>query len=145
MGEAVNNVDLFGSGGHVWAWDQPDGFSKRITTVAVAGAAMIRTQVGPRACRIIGRDGGPALLRASGADWAGASAALDALEQLIEDLRDAGTSCPWTDDAGRGGSALVVVEYQRAGARAFGPAGDAYEAWQFYTAVLVELTGNIYG
>lgn len=145
MAEHVDNADLFGSGGHVWAWQGRDVTAKQFGAVGTSGAGRIVTHVGARACRIQGADGGPAILKAVADSRQSADEALDGLEEAIEELIRGGRSCRWGDDSGRSGDDLVVAAYRRIGPRRYGHAGGPWTVWQDYIAELVELKGTAAG
>lgn len=122
MAENVNGLDLFGSGGHRWAWGPPAVTEKKLGTAGTIGEAGIRTHVGSATVRVAG------VLKAAD------NAALTALEQAIEQLAADRTACTWEDDIGNTGEAMVVVEYQRSGQRQYGTG----TVWQFYTVTAEE-------
>lgn len=141
MAENVNGSDLFGSGGHVWRWDQQRQLAKQLGTVGVIGESRMVTHAGARPVEICGRDGGPAILKATGNSRAQADTAMDALEAAIEDLRAAGTECTWEDDCARTGAHLVIVDFIRAD-RTYNKAGSTWTAWQRYRVRALELWGR---
>jgi len=142
MAENVDGYDLFGSGGHVWRWDQQAQFAKQMGSVGIIGISRAVMHSGQRPLEICGADGGPALLKASAGSRAAADAALDALEGAIEQLRYAGTACAWEDDCGRTGTQLVITDYIRIGPRRYGRAGSNHAAWQPYRCRAEELWGR---
>ena len=142
MAENIGGTDLFSSGGHVWHWQPAPVADKRMTSVGVRGAARIVTAIGARTCLIAGKHGGPAVLKATGASRATADAALDTIEQAILAARDGGESQAWADDSGRDGDELVVTAYRPTGPRRYAVVGSTWNAWQFYTAEVVDLTGG---
>ena len=146
MAENVGGADIFGSGGHAWRWASAPVAAKQFSAVGMTGAGRIVLAVGAQPCAIEGGDGGtpggPAVLKASGANRAAADAALDALEAPIEALKRSGAEQTWTDDCGRTGSNLVVVDYVPAGGRHYATVGGTVKAWQFYRCLLAELAAE---
>jgi len=140
MAEHVNNLDLFGSGGHQWKWRPREKFAKRLLTVGVKGAAGMVTALGAVRCTIEGpeRSGGPALLKATAASKALADSAMDALELAIINLRNSEIACPFEDDAGVTGDSLAVVDYEPVGGRLYGHTGANYICWQYYRCTVEE-------
>ena len=141
MAENVNGEDLFGSGGHVWVWGEPPQVDKVLRTPGIIGAMNIKLLSGEWPVAIRGRNGGPALLRAGGATRADADAAMTALEDAIELLRETAAECTWEDDQGHTGSALVIKSFSRSGPRRYGREGTDWTCWQYYVCSMVELTG----
>ena len=138
MAEHINNLDLFGSGGHRWLWDSPAQAVKQVATVGVQGAAAMVLWNGPRPGVVSG------ILRGSGSNRAGADYALSQLEEAIEKLVQSGEAVGWEDDHGHQGQSLRVVRYQRQGHRDYGATGaNTYEAWQSYHCVVSEQEGNV--
>ena len=141
MPEKIGGDNLFGSGGHVWQWTPAAIADKTVGTISVRGAARMVMTIGPAMARIVGRDGGPALLKGSGAS---ASLANDDLEGQIQDITDAresGEAMAWTDDQGWTGKAIVVTGFSRVGTIQQGYDGTTWSQWQYYTAELMELQG----
>jgi hypothetical protein len=140
MAENIGGTNYFSSGGHVWNWRSDEVIDKRVGTVGVRGQCRIVTHQSSRECVIEGVDGGPAILKAAGADRAAAGAAMRLLTEAIEAVRRSGQIATWEDDVGRTGDAIAVHDVQWIGARQY--SGDGTICWQFYRATLVELTGK---
>ncbi len=141
MAENVNALDIFGSGGHVWTWGRRQNTGKTLGSAGISGAASILIALGPRPVRIEGRNGGPALLTASGASRAAADTAMNVLETAIEGLIEAGTMCAWEDDRGGTGTAMVVKAFNP-GRRTYSTVGATVRCWLNYTCDMVELSGG---
>jgi len=137
MAEHVGGEDLFGSGGHRWAWAPRAVAAKTFGTVGVEGVGRMVLVVGPRAALVEG------VLKAAGTSRAAADADLTALEEAIEALAASGEAVPWEDDHGHAGETICVETFERAGPRQYGVGGTS--AWQFYRCRLLELTGGIAG
>lgn len=142
MSENINGSDLLGSGGHVWVWSEPDVTRKSVGSAAIRGEYHQVTSVGVRPGRIAGRDGRPALLKATAATKALADAALNVLEAAIEDLVTGGDQVEWEDDQDHSGIALVLTGFRRAGPRVYGKSGSDTAVWQRYALEFIELDGG---
>ena len=140
MAENIDGTNPLSSGGHVWLWGPRQRVTKTLGTAGVLGSASILTHAGGRPLTIGGRNGGPALLKVSGASTSVCDAALTVLEAVLEALCDSGASVAWQDDHGNSGTGLVVLSYQRQGHREYAAGGTA--AWQRYTLSAVDLSGN---
>lgn len=140
MAEHINNQDLLGSGGHQWRWGEPVMVDKTLGTVAVRGASRYITHRGPRPATIAGKGGGPALLKAVGANRAAADAAMTDIEDAIEDLVLSGSVVAWEDDCGHSGDRLVLTRYRRSGPRIY--SADSTRCWQRYVLEVMDLTGG---
>ena len=101
MSENIDNSDLLGSGGHVWAWESPQVSRKHIgPSAGLVGVFSMTTAIGARRGRVMGRAGGPAVLKASGGSRPAADDAMKALEAAIEAVILAGDPVGWEDDQG---------------------------------------------
>jgi len=144
MAENVNGSDLFGSGGHVWRWAEPQRTRKLIGSAGLRGAWHDLVSAGGLPLTIEGLDGRPAVLRAaSAASRALADTAMDALESAIETLVAGGGEYAWEDDQGHSGSRLVLLSYRRAGRRLYAQQGGQWICWQMYRAAGIELSGSL--
>ena len=130
MSENVNGGDIFGSGGRQWNWSSPPVFEKKLGTAGTTGEVGILTHVGSAVVRIAG------LLKAAD------DAALDVLETIIEQFKVSRLVCTWEDDAGHTGETLVIIEYQRTGARQYGKKGGVGVVWQTYVVLAEERLGG---
>jgi hypothetical protein len=139
VAEHINNLDLFGSGGHRWVWAEPGQTVKQIQTVGADGAAAMVLANGPRPGVVAG------LLKTSASGREAADTALSALERQIEALVKSGEISPWEDDHGHGGQFLRIAAYRRRGAREYGASGSDTVVLQAYECAVVEQSGNIYG
>jgi hypothetical protein len=127
---SIGGIDI-SSGGHVWIWSSPSVVRKDTVSAGVRGAYGMVTAVAPRRGVIAGRDGGEAVLRAE------SDAALTSIEEAIEEAIRSGAELSWSDDQGRSGSALVLLEYRRQGPRRH----TASQVWQYYTLLFQEMNG----
>ena len=144
MPEHIDNLTFLSSGGHTWAWGEAPIAAQILTTVGTSGAARSVLGRSARPGAICGRDGGPACLRANGADRAAADLALTTIEGIILGFRDSGAEVAWEDDAGRAGEHLVIDSYQRVGPRRYGRHADgSWTAWQFYGIRVLDLSGGV--
>ena len=132
MSENIDGVDLLGSGGHVWIWSGAQPTRKIVGTAGVKGAFGMATSLGPRPCRITGKNGSPALLRAA------SDAALTTIEASIELAEASAGEYAWSDDLGHSGTALTIVAYRRVGPRVYGSGA----VWQYYEMQLMEMAGG---
>ncbi|MDD4891362.1 MAG: hypothetical protein PHU85_15685 [Phycisphaerae bacterium] len=142
MSEHIDNLDLLGSGGHVWLWDDRVREQKVVGSAGIVGAYSMITSLGERAGRIAGKNGARAVLKATGASKAVADAALNVIEAAIEAYCDLGTEVEWEDDQAHTGTALVLVSYRRIGGRLYGASGASVAVWQFYELILRENNGS---
>ena len=142
MAEHINSVAMLSSGGHKWLWGPPNVIRKRLGAAAIVGEYSMVTSEGARGGRIVGRDGGNALLSATGATRALADAALNVLADALEALEQAGDEVAWEDDEGRSGTALVVTEYAADGTRQYGTNSGGWTAWQPYALAFLEMNGR---
>lgn len=144
MAEHIDNLDLLGSGGHVWVWSEPAITRKSVGSVAIWGEYQQVTAVGARAGRIGGRDGGPAILKASAPTKAAADAAMNAIEAEIEYLVTGGYEVTWEDDQSHSGIALVLTAYRRVGSRQYSYNGATERVWQGYRLDIAEMDGGFW-
>ena len=149
MSENIGGDNLFGSGGHVWQWTPAAVADKTVGTISVRGAARMVMTIGPAFVRILGRDGGPALLK--GTSEVSFSKANDDLEEqifAITNARELGVAVAWEDDQGWTGKAIVVTGFNRVGPiyqASDGGTPEIFSQWQYYTAELMELQGAAAG
>jgi len=145
MSENVGGSDIFGSGPHVWVWGRAQQVAKTLRTVGTNGEARWPLLNAGRPGRITGVRG-PAVLKVAATQntRALADAAMDTLEDTIEELRKLGTVSEWEDDTGRTGSQLVIVDYRPAGRRHYIRSSDSkWGCWQEYQCAVRELSGDI--
>ncbi len=142
MAEHINDdADLLASGGHVWRWSEPPYTRKRIGSVGLRGEWSMTLAAGSRPGRIEGRTGGPAILKASGADQAAAEAAMGVLEDAIRDLVAAGDAVAWEDDQGNIGASLLLDAY-RPTQRVYSRDDTDVVIWQYYRLDIFDLDGG---
>ena len=142
MSEHINNLELLGSGGHVWLWGSRNRVSKLVGVAGTAGEEFMQTQLGARPGRIAGRNGRPGILKGFGETNQDADADLTAKENAIEALCDGDVAVPWEDDRGRSGPRLIVNNYNTVGERTYGNEPEGQKSvWQFYTLDVIDLDG----
>jgi hypothetical protein len=145
MPEQIDNQSLavLLPGGHTWLWAEPALAAKELTTIGTTGAARTVLGRGARRGVLCGRDGGPAVVRLSGADRDAADQALSDAEAVVDAWIASGEEVAWEDDQGHSGSFLVIEGYQRVGPRRYGQRGDGnVTAWQSYTLRVADLAGG---
>jgi len=126
---SVGGNDIFGSGGHRWAWGSPRTHEKVLVTTGTIGGVGIPTATGPCPVRITG------ILKAA------SNAEMLTLRQAIEALCSERTPSAWVDDQGNTGTALVLERFVP-GRREVAASGGAI--WQRYTVEATERTGGPY-
>ena len=139
MSENVNGISTWlTSGGHAWRWGPQKQTRSTYGTIAVAGEWSLVQHNGARPGRLGGLQGGPALMKASGANRAAVDAALDAYAAIVETLRRDGTEVAWEDDCGRTGTAMVITEFREM-RRSYSSGGTV--GWLEYEIAFLEMNG----
>jgi hypothetical protein len=144
MSEHINNETWLSSGGHQWQWGPLAAVRKTLTSVGIIGGWSGVTAIGPRPGRIAGRQGGPAMLKATGADRAAADVALTAIIATIESAVAYGYEYAWEDDQGHSGAALVLVRFMPVGPRIYGRSGGSLYANQPYVLDVADNEGGLF-